>query len=80
MKTNHLSQIDINHFYDIVYELMDKRKITDTLLSDESLLKLYNLLPDRIKSIGDEWGFGDTVFRDLAYEWMDEQNILITKP
>jgi hypothetical protein len=60
-------------FHDVIADLMTVKKIDDkTLLLPESLLTIFNQLPEGVKATSIEWGMGDTVFRDLAYEWLAE--------
>lgn len=37
---------------------------------DMRLLSVYSRLPVNIRSIAEEWGTSDTVFRDEACEWL----------
>lgn len=58
-------------FHDVLADVMTCKNINDkTLLNPQSLVKIYNRLPENIKSIAREWGMGDTVFRDAAHVWL----------
>lgn len=58
-------------FHDVIVNVMACKKVGDkTLLNSQSLIAIYNCLPEHIKSIAREWGMNDTVFRDTAYVWL----------
>lgn len=71
--------IDVNHvnstvdpteldaFHDVLADVMACKNINDkTLLNPQSLVEIYNRLPEHIKSTAREWGMNDTIFRDAG--------------
>lgn len=62
-----------DHFYDVVFDSIGKK------CNEDELKIIYNLLPHHIKSICEEWGMGDTVFRDNAYQFLKENKGLTSK-
>ena len=53
---------DYPALHDCLYQIYN-RNLTDVEIDD-----VWEKLPVRLKSIGIEWGWGDTVFRDLVIE------------
>lgn len=56
---------NLDRFHDAIYDS------TNIDLPNESLVIAFNYLPTRIKSIGEEWGYDDTVFDDEVYEFFE---------
>ena len=61
-------------WHDVILELLLAKGLPaeSELLKNEGLSRLYAMLPESIQSTAKEWGLRDTVFRDLAYEWLLE--------
>jgi len=52
-------------FHDVVLDAIGKD------LDKDILLKIYETLPESIRCTAEQWGLSDTVFRDEAYEWIE---------
>lgn len=50
-------------FQDALYEAYER------VFSEKEALEKFKELPHHIQCIAYEWGMGDTVFRDYAYEY-----------
>ena len=59
------SKVGLASFHDAIFE------ITGNSYSQESLIKIFQLLPDSIQSIANNWGLSDTEFRDIATNWLN---------
>lgn len=64
---NYISK-DLDGLHDVILEVFDY----DRPLSDVEVIYYWNFLPKHIKMTALEWGGGDTVFRDNAYEWFEK--------
>lgn len=63
---------DLDTWHDVIVEVFIKLGIEfDYPLEDALILKYYDILPDEVKAIAEEWGMSDTVFRDTACEWLE---------
>lgn len=49
--------------------------VTGTPPTDQEIESIIKQIPEDILSIGREWGWSDTVFRDGICEWVDEEKI-----
>ena len=58
---------DFDSLHDTVFDL------TDISLSHEQLLKIFNMLPQRLKDDAIHWGVDDSVVRDNIYEYLEEE-------
>lgn len=65
-----MTEQDLYGFHDVCLELYNKS------LSYEELEQLFNKLPSNIKFIAYEWTTSDTVFRDMAYDFLKEEGLL----
>jgi len=69
-KLNKWSDYDDSYkapFHDAVMDALDGGQLTD-----EQLSVIFESLPFSIRSIANEWGLGDTVFRDEAYSHLKQ--------
>lgn len=62
-------EYDWNSFHDVVVEALE---LTEEV-NKESLRKIFELLPDQIRSKAIQWDMSDTVFRDDVYVWLQDE-------
>jgi hypothetical protein len=65
-----MTEEELSGFHDVCLGLCGKS------LNLEELKKYFDMLPENIKSIAIEWTTSDTVFRDMAYEYLKEEGLL----
>jgi hypothetical protein len=54
-------------FHDVILEL------TDISYSKETLKDMFRCLPKHVQHIAFEWGLSDTVFRNEAYSYINDE-------
>lgn len=63
---------DWNAFHDVVVDILKPDSLGGSELDRNTLKKVYDILPEHIKAIATQWGMGDTVFRNAAYEYLEK--------
>lgn len=66
-------KVELTHLHDIIFD------ITGNDLSVEQLVDKFLELPEKVKQIAFNWGGNDTVFRDEAFEFIQNNKILFLK-
>lgn len=66
---NKFDRDDWNAFHDVVYDVLGEPP------DDYKLGALFAVLPEHIQMKAVEWGMGDSVFRDDAYLWFQENRL-----
>lgn len=55
---------DWNHLHDVVLSATGKKS------TREELIQIYRALPEDLKSLANQWGMNDTVFRENVYNYL----------
>lgn len=66
-KTIELEREDLDALHDVILEALDYSGD----LSDEEIMKYWNMLPEHLKADAEHWGMNDSVVRDNIYVWLE---------
>lgn len=53
--------------HDIIYDITSKSS------TEEKVQQIVDRIPKNIMSIGESWGYYDTVFKDLIFNWFNKK-------
>ena len=70
------SEIELDRLHDVIVDVFYHDNVDTSNLDDSKLEKAFNELPDHIQSIAIQWGGGDTVFGDEAYQHIEKNKDL----